>query len=78
MADLKVLISSRSATAALKALATVESDLIYLDIPNVDSAAALTILNGISEDDWWASGSTIEMAGEETDGIKLPKKAIDG
>ena len=78
MADLKVLISKTSATGALKSLATVESNLVYLSIPADDSEEALTILNGINEDDWFSSGSTEELRGEETEGITLPKKAIDG
>lgn len=78
MADLKVLISKTSVTGELKELAEVESSLVYLSIPNEDSAAALTILNGINEDNWFSSGSTVELRGEETEGITLPKKAIDG
>ena len=72
-----ILIKKSESTAALEATGTVVEMIVIKTGTAAQEATAMSILAGISNKNWLASDTVEEVNGETTDGILLPRKAID-
>ncbi len=72
-----IVIKKSKSTAALEALGDVE-ELVYIQVPSANVLSVMSILNGIDTKEWISSNSAESKRGDISDGILLPKKAIDG
>ncbi len=72
-----IVIKKSESTAALEALGDVE-ELVFIKVPLANKVTAMNIVNGIDSKNWISSDDVESKKGDISDGILLPKKAIDG
>ena len=77
MSDKYILINKAQATTTLKNLADSQEGMFCLRIAEADVAAAETELATIDNDYWLSSDTHTVVEGNTTEGILLPKKAIN-
>ena len=79
MANKFYLIRKGANTPAIRLKASVLTDYEFMKVTGLNVAAVDTLLESIDEDNWMSGdiGDSSELRGYQTDGIKLPKKAID-
>ncbi len=72
-----ILIKKSQATRALINLSDSEEEMLTLRIPNSNESAATNELNNIDNENWTSSDTYDETNGNTSNGILLPKKAIN-
>ena len=77
MADKYILIKESESTRQLENLSDSNEVMLVLRVPSANVAAAMTKLNTIDDDYWISSDTYTERAGDITNSILLPKKAIN-
>lgn len=77
MSDKYILIKRSEATTALRNLANSEKGMLCLRIDESNVSASMAELANIDNDYWTSSDTYTVVEGNTTEGILLPKKAIN-